>query len=125
MKKLNGILKDLIKCIIVGSLISLAIILGMGIISLLVSNFNLQKSLNIIRSTLLIIGPLGMSLGAILILRKRDEKELLFIEQWKEKYSVFSYRIVLIVVSCIIILYGGFIDWIIMNSNIMNWSILN
>lgn len=120
MKKLNGILKDLIKCIIVGSLISLAIILGMGIISLLVSNFNLQKSLNIVRSTLLIIGPLGMSLGAILILRKRDEKELLFIEQWKEKYSVFSYRIVLIVVSCIIILYGGVIDWIIMNSNIMN-----
>lgn len=120
MKKLNGILKDLIKCIIVGSLISLAIILGMGIISLLLSNFNWQKSLNIVRSILLIIGPLGMSLGAILILRKRDEKELLFIEQWKEKYSVFSYRIVLIVVSCIIILYGGFIDWIIMNSNIMN-----
>ncbi|GAA0109429.1 hypothetical protein PMY56_08540 [Clostridium tertium] len=120
MQKLNGIIKDFIKCIIIGSFISLAIILGVGISSLIISKFNWQQSLNIVRSGLLIIGPLGMILGAILILRKREEKEFLFIDQWKEKYSVFSYKIVLIIIGLIIILYGGAIDWIIMNFNIIN-----
>lgn len=120
MKKLMGVLKDFIKCIIVGSIVSLAIILGVGIISLLVSKFNWQQSLQIIRSALLIIGPLGMVLGALLILKKREEKELVFIDQWKKKYSVLSYKIVLILVSLIIILYGGAIDWIIISLNIVN-----
>ncbi|WP_291650285.1 hypothetical protein [Clostridium sp.] len=115
MRKLNGIINDFIKCMIIGSFISLAIILGGGIISLIISKFNWQQSLNIVRSALLIIGPLGMILGAILILRKREEKELLFIDQWREKYRVFSYKIVLIIVSLIVILYGGTIDWIIIN----------
>jgi hypothetical protein len=115
MKKLIGALKDFIKCIIIGSLISLIIILAVGIISLLVSNFNWQQALQVIRSALLIIGPLGMILGALLILKKRDEKELLFIDQWKKKYNVFSYKIVLIVVSLIIVLYGGAIDWFIIS----------
>lgn len=113
MKKLIGALKDFIKCIIVGSLISLVIILVVGIISLLVSKFNWQQALQVVRSALLIIGPLGIILGALLILKKRDEKELLFIDQWKKRYNVFSYKIVLIVVSLIIVLYGGAIDWFI------------
>lgn len=120
MEKLNRIMKDFIKCVIVGSCISLGIIFIIGIISLLVSRFNWRQSLQIIRSALLIIGPLGMILGAILILKKRDEKELLFINQWKIKYSMFSYRIVLIVVSFIIILYGGVIDWLIISFKIIN-----
>ena len=120
MKKVKELIKDFIKCIIIGSLVSLGIIFVVGIISLLVSNFNWQQSLQAIRSALLIIGPLGMILGAILILRKREEKEFLFIDQWKEKYSVFSYKIVLIIIGLIIILYGGAIDWIIMNFNIIN-----
>lgn len=115
MKKISGLLKDFIKCIIVGSFISLAIILIVGIISLLVSKFNWQQALQSVKSTLLIIGPLGMMLGAILILKKREEKELLYIEEWKKKYNILSYKIVLIVVSCIIILYGGVIDWLIIN----------
>ena len=120
MKKLTGAIRDFIKCIIVGSFISLVITFVVGIISLLVSKFNWQQSLQTIRSALLIVGPLGMVLGAILILKKRGEKELVFIDQWKKKYSVFSYKIVLIVVSCIIILYGGVIDWLIINFKIMN-----
>ena len=115
MKKISGLIKDFIKCIIIGSFISLVIILIVGIISLLVSKFNWQQALQSVKSTLLIIGPLGMILGAILILKKREEKELLFIDQWKNKYNIFSYKIVLIVISCIIILYGGIVDWFIIS----------
>ena len=115
MKKLNGVIKDFIKCIIFGSVISLVITFVVGIISLLISKFNWHQSLEIVRSTLLIIGPLGMVLGALLILKKKDEKELLFIDQWKKKYNEFSYKIVLIVISCIITLYGGVIDWLVVS----------
>ena len=115
MKKLIGALKDFIKCIIVGSLISLVIILVVGIISLLVSKFDWRQSLEIVRSAMLIIGSLGIVLGALLILKKRNEKELQFKEQWQIKYNVFSYRIVVIVDSFIIILYGGVIDWLIIS----------
>lgn len=115
MEKLIRIIKDFIKCIFVGSCISFGIIIIVGIISLLVSKFDLRQSLEIIRSAILIIGSLGIVLGALLILKKRKEKELQFKEQWKKRYSVFSYRVVIIVNSFIIILYGGAIDWLIMS----------
>ncbi len=118
MKKMNEIIRDFFKCIITGSLISLGIILVVGIISLLVSGFNFSKVIQIIRSALLIIGPLGIILGAILILKKNNEEEFSFIDQWKRKYSVFSYKVVLIGVSFIIVLYGGVIDWIIITFKI-------
>lgn len=112
MEKLNKILKDFTKCLVVGSLISFGIIIVIGIISLLVSKFNLIYSLQVIKSALLIIGPLGLMLGALLILKKREEKELKYIEEWKNKYSIFSYKTVLIIVSLVIVFYGGIIDWI-------------
>ncbi|VYT92272.1 hypothetical protein [Clostridium tertium] len=120
MEKFIEVIKDLIKCIIWGSIISLGIILVVGIISLLVPNVNWRQSLQNVRSALLLIGALGMILGALLILKKRGVKELSFIDQWKDKYSVFSYRIVLIVVSITIILYGGFIDWLIIAFKIIS-----
>ena len=112
MEKLSEVLKDFIKCLVVGSLISFGIIILIGIISLLISKFNLIYSLHVIKSTLLIIGPLGLMLGALLILKKRGEKELKYIEEWKNKYSIFSYKTVLILVSLVIVFYGSIIDWI-------------
>ena len=115
MKVLNAILRDFFKCLIWGTIISLGIFIVIGIIALLANKFDIVKSLSIIRSALLIIGPLGMALGAFLILKKRTEKEFEFIEDWKEKYSVFSYRLVVILVSIIITLYGSIIDKLIFN----------
>jgi len=117
MKKISEVLKDFFKSIIVGSLISLVIVLIVGIISLLISKFNLNQSIQNVRSTLLIIGSLGIMLGALLILKKRTEKELLFKEDWQKKYNVLSYKTVLILISFIILLYGGIIDWLIINLN--------
>lgn len=115
MEKLIRVIKDFIKCIFIGSCISFGIIVIVGIISLLVSKFDWRQSLEVVRSAILIIGSLGIVLGALLILKKRKEKELQFKEQWQKKYSIFSYRIVVIVDSFVIILYGGVIDWLIMS----------
>lgn len=113
MDKINKFLKDFIKCMVFGSLISFGIIILIGIISLIITKLNLIQSLQYVKSTLLIIGPLGLMLGALLILKKREEKELTFIEQWEKKFSMFSYRVVLILVSLVIVFFGGIIDWII------------
>jgi len=112
MEKLRKILRDFIKCLFTGSLISIGIIILIGIISLLIMKFNWRQSLQVVKSTLLIIGPLGLMLGALLILKKREEKELIYIEQWKKRFNIFSYKVVLIVVSLVIVFYGGLIDWI-------------
>ena len=113
MDKINKFLKDFIKCMVFGSLISFGIIIVIGIVSLIITKFNLMLSLQYVKSALLIIGPLGLMLGALLILKIREEKELTFIEQWEKKFSMFSYRVVLILVSIVIVFYGGIIDWII------------
>jgi len=115
VEKLIRVIKDFIKCIFVSSCISFGIIIIVGIISLLVSKFDWRQSLEVVRSAILIIGSLGIVLGALLILKKRNEKELQFKDQWQKKYSIFSYRIVVIVDSFIIILYGGVIDWLIIS----------
>lgn len=116
MEKLSKIIKDFIKCIFIGSCISFMIIFIVGIISLIVSKFDWRHSLEIIRSVILITGSLAMVLGALLVLKKEKEKELKFKDQWQKKYSIFSYRTVVIVGSFIIILYGVIIDWIIVSS---------
>ena len=112
MKKLVEFINDFRKCFIIGTLIDLLMVFAVGIFSLIISKFNFEQTIQNIRSILLIVGSLGMILGSLLIVNKRNTKELVFIDQWKEKYRILSYKAVLIVVSCIIILYGGIIDWI-------------
>lgn len=112
MRKIIEFIGDFKRCFIIGTLITFSIVFFIGIFSLIISKFNIEQSIQNIKSMLLIVGSLGMILGAILIISIKNRKELLFIEQWKEKYSILSYKTVLIVVSFVIILYGGIIDWI-------------
>ena len=92
MGKLNVMIKDFIKCVILGSCISLGIIFIVGIISLLISKFDLKQSLQIVRSTLLIVGPLGMILGAILILKKITKNKIVFLNIKIVFITVTSFR---------------------------------
>ena len=71
----------------------------------------MEQTIQNIKSILLIVGALGMILGAMLMISRKNRKELVFIDQWKEKFKVFSYKVVLIFSSIIILLCGGIIDW--------------
>ncbi|MBS4957064.1 MAG: hypothetical protein KHZ99_08435 [Clostridium sp.] len=112
MRKIVGFINDFIKCFIIGTLITFSIAFFVGIFSLIISKFNFEQAIQNIKSILLIVGSLGMILGGLLIINIKNRKELVFIDQWKEKYKILSYKTVLIVVSCVIVLYGGIIDWI-------------
>lgn len=112
MRKIVGFINDFIKGFIIGTLITFSIAFFVGIFSLIISKFNFEQAIQNIKSILLIVGSLGMILGGLLIINIKNRKELVFIDQWKEKYKILSYKTVLIVVSCVIVLYGGIIDWI-------------
>ena len=79
----------------------------------------MEQTIQNIKSILLIVGALGMILGALLIINIKNKGELAFIDQWKEKYNILSYKSVLIYVSCFITLYGGIIDWLNINFKYM------
>ena len=72
---------------------------------------DIKTTIEVIRSALLITGSFGLLLSAILIIKKKSESPLKYIDQWKEKFKVFSYKVVLIFSSIIILLCGGIIDW--------------
>ena len=108
----NRIISDSLKCIKLGSLLSLIIVVLMGIIGLLINKGNILESVYIIRGALLMIGSLAVILGSMLILKKRSEKELEHIEEWKEKYKKFSYKTVIILNGFVILSYGVFLDWL-------------
>lgn len=115
MDKISKFTNDCFKCFVKGSLIAIGISFCIGVISLVISGFDTGQIIQNIRSILLIVGSLGMLLGALLIINRKNRKELVFIEEWKEKYNILSYKAVLIITSCIVVLYGGIIDWIIIN----------
>lgn len=111
MKKLVNVLKDFIKTIKLGVIISLVITIILGLISIIVNKGDMIKMLQVIKAALLIIGAFGFILVAILILKKKTEKPLEYIEEWRKKYEIFSYKLVLLLASLTILLCGGIIDW--------------
>ena len=111
MKRLVCLLRDLMKTLILGGIISIGIAIVIGLIALLVNKGNIKTTIEVIRSALLITGSFGLLLSAILIIKKKSESPLKYIDQGKEKFKVFSYKVVLIFSSIIILLCGGIIDW--------------
>ena len=111
MKNLVDILRDLIKTFILGVIISIGISIVIGLIAVLVNKGDIKATIEVIRSALLIIGAFGLLLSALLIIKKRSEEQLEHINQWREKFKVFSYKVVLIFSSISILMCGGIIDW--------------
>lgn len=112
MKRLVNLLRDVIKCITIGLIITAAIFLIAGGIALLANKGSISVSLEVVKSILLIVGSLGLLLCAILILKKKSEEPLKYIDEWKKKFGILSYKLVLAFVSLTILLCGGFLDWI-------------
>ena len=118
MKYFKSILHDLIKCAKLATIISGVAVILSGIIGLIVNKGNFILAVQAIKATLLIVGSFGLILGSILLLKKNSEKEFEHINEWKEKYIKFSYKVVIVISSFIIIFYGSIIDWTIIIFNL-------
>lgn len=112
MLKLKTILLDLLECIKLSSLIGCILILVSGIISLIISKANRVSVLESIRGILFVVGSIGLIIGAMMLLKKRSEKQSDYLEDWKVKYKVISLKQMIIVSSSVLIIYGCLVDWI-------------
>ena len=74
MKRLVCLLRDLMKTLILGGIISIGIAIVIGVIALLVNKGNIKTTIEVIRSALLITGSFGLLLSAILIIKKNAIK---------------------------------------------------
>lgn len=110
MKRRKAIWLDFIKCVRLSGIIGGALIVASGLISLAVTKANMLSTLEGIRGTLFVTGSIGLILGAAFILKKKVEEEWDYIEEWKEKYHLFSFRQVIIIISALMIMYGSLVD---------------
>ena len=65
MRKTIEFMNDFKKCFIIGTLITFLIAFFVGIFSLIISKFNIEQAIQNVKSILLIVGSLGMILGAM------------------------------------------------------------
>lgn len=112
MKNIVKFIKDFIKCYLVGTCISLALTIVSGIVGLIKYHGEIVQVLEVIKGTLLVVGALGIFIGALMLIKKRTEKPLEYLEEWKAKFGILSYKVVIEIISFTIILYGGFFDWL-------------
>lgn len=111
MKKLSEIFKDIFRCIAMGIALSASISTVIAIICVFMYKGNIVNIVGGIKTVLICIGALGMILVAILLMKKKKEKPMEYINEWKKKYKVLSYKMVMLFVTLTILICGGIIDW--------------
>lgn len=116
MKRLKKVGADFYKCLKYSSLASMVLVIISGIFSLILSGGSLITALESIKAVLFAAGSAGLIIGAVSILRKDREKEKDWSE-WKKRFEIFSYRVTVIIMSIIVLLYGCILDEILFMLN--------
>ena len=83
MKKLSEIFKDIFRCIAMGIALSVVISTVIAIICAFIYKGHIVNIVGGIKTVLICIGALGMILVAILLMKKKKEKPMEYINEWK------------------------------------------
>ncbi|MBZ9607032.1 hypothetical protein G9F73_004190 [Clostridium estertheticum] len=110
MDKILIFIKDIIKSIILGLIISLILILISILGAILVIHGGTKVTLEIVRSTLFIVGGLGLIVYSGFILKRNARRSLRNDKQWKERFQVINFVNVLLIVNIMILISGIVID---------------
>jgi hypothetical protein len=110
MEKILIFIKDVIKSIILGIIISLILILISALGAILVKRGNIKVTLEIVRSTLFIVGSLGLLIYAGFMLKRDARRPLENSQQWKEKFQIITFANVLLIINSLILISGVVID---------------
>ncbi|WP_139348621.1 hypothetical protein [Clostridium sp. Marseille-P2415] len=116
MERLKTAGVDFFKCLKYSSFVSIILVLVSGACSLAISKGNLITTLESIKAVLFAAGSIGLMIGAVSILKKDRQKEKDWLE-WKKRFKIFSYRVTIIIMSIIILLYGCIADEILFMLN--------
>ena len=96
MKKISELFKDIVRCIAIGITISAIISIAISIMCVFMYKGNIVNIVCGIKTVLICIGAFGMILVAILLMKKKKEKPMKYINEWKKKYKIFSYEMVML-----------------------------
>lgn len=102
--------KDIIKSILVGMIVSLVLIIISGLGSILVNGIDIKGTLDIMKSTLFIIGAFGLLIFSGFILKRDSRRPLIYEKQWKEKFKVIKFQNVLMFIAIMILCFGIILD---------------
>lgn len=109
IKRLKNVGVDFYKCLKYSSLVSVILVIVSGVCSLVISRGSLMTTLENIKAVLFAAGSIGLMIAAVSILKRDREKEKDWLE-WKKRFKIFSYRVTIIIVSMIVLLYGCIAD---------------
>ena len=98
MKKISELFKDIVS-------------IAISIMCVFMYKGNIVNIVCGIKTVLICIGAFGMILVAILLMKKKKEKPMKYINEWKKKYKIFSYEMVMLFITLTILICGGIIDW--------------
>lgn len=110
MYKILNIIKDIIKAIIVGLVISFILIVVSALGATLIKRGGTKITLEVIRSTLFIIGSLGLILFSGFILKKDARRSLRNNWKWRKQFQVINFIHVLLIIDIMILSSGIVID---------------
>lgn len=108
--KLKNYLMDILKAMVIGLMTSGIVIILIGVIALIVNSGSILPSLTAVRSTLCIIGALGLIISAAMLLTKKNGVSKDYEKEWRVHFNHFNLLGVILTVSFALLLIAGGID---------------
>lgn len=116
MERIKNVGIDFYKCVKYSSIVSTILVMVSGVCSFIISKGSLITTLENIKAVLFASGSIGLMIAAASIVKKDREKEKDWSE-WKKRFKIFPYRVTIIIMSMIILLYGCIADEILFMIN--------
>ncbi len=113
MDKIIGLMKDIIKSLIVGFTVSFVLVILSGIGSFLFSHGNIITILDTIKNTLFFIGAMGLFVCAGFIAKRESRRPLKNKNAWKEQFKVIHFPSVIGIIDITILFAGVLFDRVI------------
>lgn len=114
MDKIMYFLKDIIKSLRVGIIVSVTLILASALVAAVAKQGNIILILDIVKNTLFFIGSLGLFVFAGFTAKIESRRPLEHKDQWREHFKVLNFANVLIVIDITILVSGILLDKIIL-----------
>lgn len=114
MDKIMYFLKDIIKSLKVGIIVSVILILSSALFGAIAKQGNIILTLDIVKNTLFFIGALGLFVFAGFTAKRESRRPLEHKNQWKEHFKVLNFVNVLMVIDITILVSGILLDRVIL-----------
>jgi len=114
MDKIMYFLKDVIKSLKVGIVVSIILILLSALFGSIAKQGDVILILDIVKNTLFFIGALGLFVFAGFTAKRESRRPLEHKDQWKEHFKVLNFVNVLMVIDITILISGILLDKIIL-----------